>query len=168
MSKVRKESYFLEAKGDLRRAIEQISKHLTKNLDIKSWELILRPKPSGRSLAQNALSAVWYREIAEQNNDSELDVRRHCKLQFGIPILEKSERDFIDRWNEMSKNMSYMAQHYAMDYIKVTSIFTVEEKSQFLQDIEHYYGPHGVSLSKPEDQYYAAMGYTKKQPETKT
>ncbi|WP_312141238.1 hypothetical protein [Stutzerimonas nitrititolerans] len=67
----------------------------------------LRPGKD-RTLDQNALWFALYERIAQmtQIGDTE-DVRRYCKLHFGVPIMRAADADFRDGWNRMFLHLEY-------------------------------------------------------------
>ena len=122
----------------------------------KIWDIKISEHKQNRSLAQNRLAFKWYKEIAEQQFESAQNIRRYCKLNFGVPILQRESEEFAAFWESM--NLVYEDQMSAMDHIEITRIFKTKQFTEYLSDIERYYRGEGYTLSHPEDLYYQAMG----------
>jgi hypothetical protein len=105
-----------------------------------------------RTMPQNALKSVWYKDIADFRGDvTSKDVERECKLNYGVPILRRDPfRDLlfsvIDRFDS---SMMYKTskgeltgleiKHQSMDSFAVTSIMSVKEKKEYLNCLQSDY-----------------------------
>ena len=104
-----------------------------------------------RSLEQNALIHMWYREIADQTGDSTmLDIKRYCKLNIGIPLLLE-DAEFSEKYYRVMKDVDYEDELEAMDLIDVTSLMTTKQMSQYIDNMEYEFIPKGFQLTNPED-----------------
>ena len=105
-----------------------------------------------RTLSQNALKAVWYKDIADFRGDvTAKDVERECKFNYGLPILRRdpfSDLLFsvIDRFDssvmyKTSKGefTGLEIKHQSMDSFAVTSIMSVKEKKEYLNCMQSDY-----------------------------
>ncbi len=102
-----------------------------------------------RSLEANALSHVWYRDIAKQAGDrTTLEVRRECKLNHGVGILRADDEAFGDMFDKVIDGHSYETKLEMMDYISVTSIMTVPQMSEYLDDVYHTYTAAGYFIAR--------------------
>jgi hypothetical protein len=128
--------------GDIR---EQWGKHHYLRVTIKTGK--------DRSLDQNAISHAWYEQIArELREDSPEDVKSECKLRFGVPILRAHDEDFREMYDaSMKGHLSYHQKLKAMRFLPVTSLMTVPQLSQYLEDMQRHYAKVGVMLEFPED-----------------
>lgn len=104
-----------------------------------------------RSDDQNAISHAWYEQIArELREHSAAEVKRECKLIFGVPILRAEEPDFRDQYDALIKGrFSYEEKLALMDWLPVTSIMTTDQLSQYLEAMQAAYARRGVSLEFP-------------------
>lgn len=92
-----------------------------------------------RTLPQNALKSVWYKDIADHRGDvTAKDVELECKLNYGIPILR---RDPGNNWiYERSIDLlTYEKKVKAMSRFAVTSIMSVDEKKEYLNMMQNDY-----------------------------
>ena len=106
-----------------------------------------------RSLDQNAISHVWYSQIAaELKQDDELQVKRWCKLHFGVPILRAEDPEFRAFYDAAIKpHLDYEQKLMAMDHVPVTSLMTKPQLSKYLVAMqEHYRKEWNVFLDFPE------------------
>ncbi|WP_313308737.1 hypothetical protein [Stutzerimonas nitrititolerans] len=89
------------------RLSEAITRLTAMYRDKKYVVVSLRPGKD-RTLDQNALWFALYERIAQmtQIGDTE-DVRRYCKLHFGVPIMRAADADFRDGWNRMFLHLEY-------------------------------------------------------------
>ena len=71
-----------------------------------------------RSLEQNDLSHVWYRDIAKQLGDRTLEeVKRECKLTCGVPILRADSEQFRATYDKVVKTHDYETKLEMMDLL---------------------------------------------------
>lgn len=104
-----------------------------------------------RSLAANALSQVWYREIAKQSEDRTVqEVRRECKLNIGVPILRGSSEKFRAMYDNVVSGHDYETQLEMMDYLPVTSTMTVTQMSEYMESLYFTYSQAGFYLEANE------------------
>jgi len=118
-----------------------------------------------RSLAQNRLAFLWYKEAAFQLGDYDAEgYRGMCKLHIGIAIRKEKE-SFRQIYDQHIKPLTYEQKIACMKEpinFPVTSEMSVKEMSRYLEGIEVFLSGLGAVLSKPEDLYLAAMGVRKK------
>lgn len=104
-----------------------------------------------RSLDQNAISHVWYEQIAEElREDTALGVKRFCKLTMGVPILRADDAEFRELYDATVKPMPYEHKLRAMDLLDVTSLMDKGQFSQYLEAMQLHYRERGVMLEFPE------------------
>ena len=111
-----------------------------------------------RSLDQNAISHVWYEQIArELPEDDKRGWRRFCKLHYGVPILRAENEDFRAFYDAGVKRLVYEQKIAAMEFVPVTSIMTKAQLSRYLEDVqESFYRERGVVLEFPQGERVAA------------
>ena len=121
---------------------------------IKSWklerpmELTAKPFKKGRSLPQNAIAAIWFRERGKQTGHGEEYERLTCKLLYGVPIMLQDE-DFAEIWQPYS-TLPYEKQLKAMKILDVTSLMSVAQMTEFLYSVENDSYDSGMALTKPQ------------------
>lgn len=104
-----------------------------------------------RGLSANALGWVWYKTIGDEFGMTTDEVHADCKIRFGIPILFKSQDDYAHTINTILERggfyqMSLEDQWRYIQPIAVTSKFTTKQMSQYLEDIQRFYGIQGLHL----------------------
>lgn len=104
-----------------------------------------------RSDDQNAISHAWYEQIARELRElSAHEVKRECKLVFGVPILRAEEPDFRDQYDALIKSrFTYEEKLAVMDWLPVTSLMTTDQLSRYLESMQAAYAKRGVSLEFP-------------------
>lgn len=129
------------------------------NLDRKKlWEIKIGPHTKARSLAQNRLSFLWYGEIGAYMGIVADEARCRCKLKFGVPIMVAEDEFFARTWQQLVEKHGRTFLLDLMELVPVTSLMTVAQMSQYLTDIDFYFGSQGLDLTHPEDLYPLAMG----------
>lgn len=105
-----------------------------------------------RSLMQNDLSHVWYREIAKQSQHMTLDeVKRECKLTCGVPILRAENAEFNTMWCNVVKGHDYEARILMMEFLPVTSLMSAQQMSDYLIAMYYKYTGAGYYLEWPDE-----------------
>jgi len=107
---------------------------------------------SHRSLDQNRLQHMWYREAAEQLKEyTALEYRQICKLTLGIPILRGEDYEFQQLYDKTVKPLTYEDKIALMDWFPVTSLMTKMQKKDFLDAQYVYLTGLGARLTEPDD-----------------
>ena len=108
-----------------------------------------------RSTAQNRLQFMWFNEIAQQKGDATAgEVRAYCKLRIGIPILRAQNESFRSRYDAVLKDLPYDKKLALMEEplnMPVTSLMTVKQKKEYLDEIQQHFGEQGIILTIPDD-----------------
>ncbi|AHG63164.1 hypothetical protein [Advenella mimigardefordensis] len=125
----------------------------------KARELFLRHKflrisiktGKARSLPQNAITHVFYEQIArELREDDELGWKCYCKLHHGVPILRAEDDEFRGVYDSAIKGMSYENKLRVMRYLPVTSLMSKEQLSKYAVEVQDDFRRRGVILQFPE------------------
>jgi ATP phosphoribosyltransferase len=105
-----------------------------------------------RSLDQNALAHTWYEQIAEELREySAHEVKRECKLVYGVPMLRAESEDFRSQYDGLIKDrFSYEEKLQMMDFFPVTSLMTTDQTSRYLDKVQEAYAKRGVILEFPQ------------------
>jgi len=92
-----------------------------------------------RSLDMNRLVNQWYKDIADVRGDvTALDVRRECKVNYGVPILRREEgHNWI--YKQTIDRMVYEQKLKAIDLFAVTSVMSTAQLKEYLQCMENDY-----------------------------
>lgn len=113
-------------------------------------------EPKTRTLSANALQAVWIREIADWQGDSEHNVRLWVKAKIALPILcrnveTEDEKIRAKRVMWTLKRIGYFEMSdeqkmNAMDIFDVTSVMTTRQHKRFRDQMQAHYGNAGLIL----------------------
>lgn len=130
-----------DAIGSLR---EAYAKHRRLKVSIRAGK---------RSLDHNAISHVWYAQIAnELREDTPEGVHCECKLRFGVPILRAEDDDFRTFYDKAIKGaLTYEEKIEAMRFVPVTSLMTPDQMSRYLDAMQKAYTGR-VVLEFPKEQ----------------
>lgn len=127
--------------------------------------LLAAPKPvtvtiragSIRTLSQNALSHLWYADIARDLNNgwTVSDARANCKLYIGIRILHSENEAFREKWNRLIRGRYSTEELLELmlpphDY-PVTRIMNKSQMQQYMDTIVQKFASQGVRLTDPEN-----------------
>lgn len=99
-----------------------------------------------RSLDSNALSHVWYGEIARFMSIGREEAHDYCKLNFGVPILRADPKPNAFFQAIGFDEYSYPKQMAAMKYIQVTSLFSTTQMTEYLNAVQRHFAEHGLEL----------------------
>ena len=102
-------------------------------------EITWGPAKQPRSLSQNALSHVWYAQIADTLKDYSAEgYKRLCKYRIGVPIL-RQDPDMSEMIDKILGHLSYEDRIAAMDFLNVSSVMTKAQMSHYLEDIQNHF-----------------------------
>jgi len=107
-----------------------------------------------RSKNQNSMIYALYGQIAIQMDDqSTLDVRRFCKLHYGVGILKSVDPDFCEFYDRAIKKMSYEDKLFLMGHMDITSAdgFKKPQATEYIDEIIREYSKQGISLINPNE-----------------
>lgn len=115
--------------------------------------------PEKRSLDQNAMFYALYQQIATQSGDQSInDVRRECKLRYGVPILRASDPEFKALYDKCIKDaLTYEEKLQSMDILPVTRRMSKEQGTEYIDTILREYSNQGYSLISPYERDYAEI-----------
>lgn len=159
MNSLRQQQFKIQDKRIARNAISAI-KHLFADAEVLDSPIVVELKPykKDRSLSQNRLSHLWYKERAEQQGSTPDYEHRYCKLRYGCPILLAEDEDFARIFNQVIKPLDYEDRIKAMKYLPVTRLFNTKQMAEYLTTIERESVQTGIALTCPADIYEEAMG----------
>lgn len=130
-----------KALGNLR---EAFNRHKFLRINIKTGK--------DRTLDQNALSHLWYEQLARELTECDaLGWKCECKLLHGVPILRAEDEAFREFYDKTIKHaLTYEQKLSAMKYVPVTSLMTTQQLSKYLEAVQSDFARRGVRLEFPE------------------
>lgn len=108
-----------------------------------------------RSNEQNRTYYKWLGELAQQSIEqgiTEQEWRAYLKLHIGIPILRRDNEAFRIQYNKTVLNLSYEQKMLIMQEpinFPVTSLMTVKQKSEFMDEVFKRMSQEGYTLTDP-------------------
>jgi len=135
--------YVINSDESLRKCIQLVHadyiKHRYLRIKVKTGK--------DRNLDQNALSHIWYSQIAKElPEDNELGWRCYCKLTIGVPILRAESEEFRKFYDGALKKLDYEQKLEAMKFVPITSIMTVPQMSAYMEQMQLVFAKRGVIL----------------------
>lgn len=126
---------------------------LTRLYRDKKFVVVSMRPGKDRTLDQNALWFAMYDRIAKSTEMGDIeDVRRYCKLHFGVPIMRAGCDEFRDGWAESFIHLQYEVKLRLMgpcamfgpDGFPVTRLFDRAQGCQYTDRIAEEFGQKGV------------------------
>lgn len=109
-------------------------------------------RPDGRTVDQNDMIHALYRQIASQSDDQGfIEVRRYCKLHYGVPMLRAASEVFRYVYDHAIKPLDYEFKLKAMDVLPVTSELGKRDAMEFIDTVIREYSARGFSLVHPSE-----------------
>jgi hypothetical protein len=108
-----------------------------------------------RTVSQNAMIYSLYQQAGAQSEDQSIvDVRRMCKLHYGIPILRANDPEFCDFYDRLIKH-SFTTEDklLLMDHLEVTSKFNKEMGTEYIDTVIREYSQQGFCMIHPSESY---------------
>lgn len=132
-----------EDKDDLLKLLS----HLTFDLPV---QVIIKKAESDRSLSQNNLQYVWFKEAERQGDMKAWEYRAYCKLHHGVPILRRDSKAYADKYDQFVKPLPYETKIAYMvepfDF-PVTKLFTVAQMREYLDAVKEHLTGLGMQLT---------------------
>lgn len=90
-----------------------------------------------RSLPQNNLIYAMYEQISREGGQEDVkEVRRRCKLHYGVPILRAEDEEYRAKYDLVIKPLAYEIKLEAMDVWPVSSVMSTDQLSRYAAEIE--------------------------------
>jgi DNA-binding transcriptional regulator YhcF (GntR family) len=103
-----------------------------------------------RSTNQNTMMHALYRDIASQTEDQSLvEVKRICKLHYGVAIKKASDREWAEFYDRAIKPLAYEDKLEVIGAMSITSDFTKKMATEYLDTIISEYTKKGFALADP-------------------
>lgn len=111
-------------------------------------------KGKGRSLDANAVTHVWYDQIARERGDTTAaEVKCYCKLHFGVPILRSEDDEFREQYDALIRaRFTYEEKLKVMEFLPVTSRMSTDQMNRYRDEMQRYFAEHGVVLTYLDEQ----------------
>jgi len=106
-----------------------------------------------RTLDQNAMFYALYGQVAAQKQDETvLDIKRHCKLVYGVLIVRTGDPEYKYLYDKAIKStLTHEEKLEAMDFWPVTSLMGKKQGSEYIDTIIREYSKQGISLIHPSE-----------------
>ncbi len=145
-------NFVITTAADLTRVIAQLGQ-----IDLtKQKAITVKDYSPNRRLSQNRLAFFLFDWLAKETGNGKDYERNRIKLAYAVPILRRDSEEFDDFWLSVMERREYIDRLNAMEWIQVSSLFSVKQFTEFLEDL--YQEDNGYVLPKPEDLYYDALG----------
>lgn len=99
-----------------------------------------------RSHEANALSHVWYLQIADFMNVTAIRAKAYCKLRMGVPILRAESDDFRAKYDRLLRPLPYETKLELMEWFPVSSLMTKGQMNRYMGDVQHHFQEQGLEL----------------------
>jgi len=155
----RKMKIILRTEADRKRSFEVL-----RNLPLEPvMELRVVAHKKNRSASQHRLMWLWNTIIGAELGESKEEVHERNKRRFLVPIYERDDPDYagmIEAVREVHRHgMKAQAETMAKQVTVLTSTTkaTVDQMTEFLNEIERVAASLGIMLPRPDDVYREAM-----------
>ena len=103
-------------------------------------EISIKERGKHRSLDQNWVSHGWYKKVSlEEGEYTPEEIKRLCKLHFGVPILRADDEAFNAWCVNVIDLLPYESRVEAMEHLPVTSIMTTKQMSLYMEHMQKHY-----------------------------
>jgi len=129
---------------------------LTRLFRDKKFVVVSMRPGKDRTLDQNALWFAMYERIAMSTEMGDVEeVRRYCKLHYGVPIMRASCAEFRDGYNLALLNLPYEIKlrwmgpcaMFGPDGFPVTRLFNRAQGCQYTDRIVEEFAARGVHFA---------------------
>lgn len=108
-----------------------------------------------RSLNLNAISHVWYAQVANEEREYTAGhVKNLCKYSYGLPILRGEDSEDGRKFNEFCvkyiDHYNYEDRVEAMEHLDVTSLMKSKQFLLYMEQVQAHYAGR-VPLEYPKD-----------------
>ena len=110
----------------------------------------VKPHNPDRSLDQNSMFYALYDQAGKQwDGEDKNTVRRYCKLHHGVPIALRDDEDLRGWYDKKLRAWTYEEKLEAMEFLPVTSNFSVKQGSEYIDRIIHDFADKGFLMTDP-------------------
>lgn len=114
-------------------------------------QVTIKPGKEPRRAKQNRLAFQWYKDAAEQGDQTMEQYRCECKLRLGVPIMREDD-DFRVKYDQVIKELPYVTKLALMGdpfNFPITSLMTVTQFTQYLDSVWNHFCNQGFQLTDP-------------------
>lgn len=137
-------------------AFRQAEKAAREQSMFRSFQIIVQyPKPA-RTITQNALSFIWYRDAADQGDMTSDDQRAYCKAHIGLEILFEEKPELREKYRSVLGGLSYEQKLACMIEpfdLPVTRMMTKKGMTKYLNAVYTHFTGQGMQLTVPGGEY---------------
>lgn len=112
------------------------------NLDKPLWQVIIKPYKKNRSLDQNNLLHMWIQAVANETGNDLETVKEYLRARYLSPVSRE--------WKE-----PVTGKVSIVEAPRSTTTLTVQEMTDFLNNIQQFALDNGIALPHPEDLIWA-------------
>ncbi len=134
------------------------AKNYIDNLPLNEFKLTIEPITYDRSLAQNSLSHMHYKQIGDQIGETPKETKIRIKLDFGVPILQATDQEFCDDWFSLNLFNDRARELLAAKLMQITSRMNTKQMAEYITAYMRQHESEGIALSHPDDLFNMAMG----------
>lgn len=110
--------------------------------------------PETRSLDQNALINKLYEVVASQKQDETIrEIRAHCKLHYGVPILRANNDKFREGYDRALKGLAYEDKLWVMEEFPVTRLMNKAQATEYIDTVIREYSKQGIQIVMPGEDW---------------
>lgn len=131
-----------------RHELNAFIEHVEQQWADKKYPTVLFMK-ADRSSQQNRYIYALYSDIARQTGEGIVETKRQCKLMYGIPILRGSDPAFCSWYDQNVKRLPLEVKLALMDHLPVTSEFSTEQGTEYIDTLLKEYANRGYYLIDP-------------------
>jgi pseudouridine-5'-phosphate glycosidase len=126
--------------------------HFIAQMRLNGKRPVVQLVPEKRSLDQNDMIHAIYQQVAQQKQDESFNqIRCHCKLHHGVPILRRDDETFRYVYDTAVKHLPYEFKLVFIDPYPVTSEFNKKQATEYIDEIIREYSQQGLCLVHPSE-----------------
>ena len=116
---------------------------------LRGNNLTLSVMADERTPSQNNMIYGLYSDISKSTKELMVDVKRLCKLHYGVSILKAADPEWCDWYDKAVRPLPYETKLMLVDHIPITSEFTKEQATEYIDTILREYAAQGVPIRDP-------------------
>ena len=106
-----------------------------------------------RTAKQNKQGHVWYEQLAQELREGDaLHYKCISKLHCGVPLLREENEEFKEKYDKTIRCLTYEQKITVMEFLPVTSLMEVGQKTRYLQRMQEFWAQRGVVLMFLDDE----------------
>lgn len=134
---------------------EQARTMLVRYIEAKQFPFVVTVTDGKkRSTPQNDTMHLWFVEAASQLGDRTAgDVKKYCKLHFGVPILRERNEAFRHQYDRIVKPLAYEAKLELMGEpisFPISRLMSTKDAADYMTAIHENLSAQGIVLTEPD------------------